>query len=65
VIKTETEVAFRRSSACATDACVEVDVGAELVVVKSTRGDTRLTFSPGEWAAFIQGVKAGEFDVPR
>jgi hypothetical protein len=47
--------------------CVEVNLSLEgLIGVR----DTKLTSSPvfvfdaGEWAAFLVGVKAGQFDLP-
>jgi hypothetical protein len=56
---------FRRSSFC-TDAhgCVEVAVGKAAVRVRDSKGcgEQELTFTPAEWAAFVAGVKAGEFD---
>lgn len=56
---------YRTSSRCSSGGCVEVaplpDGGA---VVRGTKDRTRepLTFDRQEWAAFVWGVKNGEFD---
>lgn len=44
--------------------CVAVRqlVTGEIVVKHSRTADPKITFSPTEWAAFLAGVKAGEFD---
>ena len=46
--------------------CVEVaDLsGGALVGVRDSKhpDGPRLEFTPGEWASFVQGAKAGEFD---
>lgn len=58
---------FRRSSFCSANGCVEVARGRDggAVVRASADPRTALTFSADEWAAFLDGVKAGEFDVPQ
>ena len=57
---------FRRSSFC-TDAhgCVEVEVVADLVRVRDSKNPdiAPLMFDADEWKAFVQGVKAAEFDI--
>jgi len=56
-------VGWRKSSRCESSACVEVAIGdGDVEVRNSTDPATTLTFSPDEWAVFIAGVKAGEFD---
>jgi hypothetical protein len=59
-------VEFTRSSACDTATCVEVghspDTGY-VYVRHSTEKDRFIVFLPDEWATFIAGVKAGEFDI--
>lgn len=57
---------FKISSYCETGTCVEVGLDQDVAVVRhSVLGDmVELTFSHGEWLAFIRGVKAGEFDLP-
>lgn len=55
---------YRISTFSSTGNCVEVALGAAISVRHSARpDDATLTFTPTEWAAFIQGVKAGEFDL--
>lgn len=58
---------WRRSSFCnGASACVEVaelpDGGVVLRDGKDPHGP-RLVFTPLEWAAFVAGVLAGEFDL--
>ncbi|MFN2636811.1 MAG: DUF397 domain-containing protein [Gemmatimonadaceae bacterium] len=60
------EIRYRKSSFSAQgDQCVEVaDLpGGNRCVrdSKNPRGP-ELAFTPGEWDAFVKGVKAGEFD---
>lgn len=45
--------------------CVAVRIG-DTVQIRDTKDseDTTLTFTQGEWGAFIKGVKKGEFDLP-
>lgn len=56
----------RTSSFCSTGSCVGVAIEAgEVTVVDTKSGDApALRFTPAEWAAFVAGVKAGEFDLP-
>jgi hypothetical protein len=46
--------------------CVEVaDNLTGVVAVRDSKDQTgpALVFTPGEWHAFVEGVKAGEFDL--
>ncbi len=45
--------------------CVAVKIENDAVYVRDTKdvAGTTLKFTPGEWDAFIKGVKAGEFDI--
>jgi hypothetical protein len=45
--------------------CVEVAVAQDAIGVRDSknRNDSVLRFTRSEWDAFIQGVKAGEFDL--
>jgi len=57
---------FRVSSFCSRGGCVEVGHGGEAgnVVVRDAKDPHRrvaLTFSLDRWAAFLAGVRAGEF----
>jgi hypothetical protein len=68
---------FRRSSKCEAVNCVEVDTGCDNVQCVEVDTDRRgvairnsaspggefVAFTREEWAAFIAGVKLGEFDV--
>ncbi len=61
---------WRRSSWCSTNSCAEVSLfedghpGCAAVTVRnSRRPDREVRFTPGEWEAFIAGVKAGEFTL--
>jgi hypothetical protein len=46
--------------------CVEVDTDGPAVAVRDTKDRTGpvLSFTPGEWLAFLAGVRNGEFDLP-
>jgi hypothetical protein len=58
--------AWRKSSRSSPsgDNCVEVAFAADAVAVRDTkdRQAAMLLFTGDEWKAFIEGVKAGEFD---
>ncbi|WP_433038664.1 DUF397 domain-containing protein [Actinomycetospora sp. CA-053990] len=56
----------RTSSFCSEGSCVGVALEPDGVRVVDTKlGDSSgLRFTPAEWAAFVAGVKAGEFDLP-
>lgn len=59
-------VAWQRSSFCGTNACIAVLVDGPVVHIRSTSdSEPPLTVTRAEWAAFIQGAKAGEFDPDR
>lgn len=59
-------IRFKVSSHCNFGNCVEVGQGSDgSIVVRDTKDADRrisLEFTDEEWAAFIAGVKAGEFD---
>jgi hypothetical protein len=44
--------------------CVEVRDRGVVVDVRDSKNPSgpTLTFTPGEWSAFVEGVKDGEFD---
>jgi hypothetical protein len=55
-----------RSNGSGGNNCVEVRSTIEHVLVRDTKDKGRgatLTFTKSEWAAFIDGVKTGEFDI--
>lgn len=56
------EIAFRKSSRSDNTNCVEVGL-SDMVFVRDSKDRTgpTLSFTPDEWKAFIDGVKAGEF----
>jgi hypothetical protein len=47
--------------------CVEVNIGQGGVAMRDSKHPTGpvLTFTLGEWQAFLSGAKDGEFDLPR
>ena len=58
-------IEFKISSYCNIGGCVEVGQADGAVVVRDSKDAERrhaLTFTTDEWAAFVRGVKAGEFD---
>lgn len=60
-------VRWVRSRACSADGCVEVAhlAGGSVAVRDSKNAHlTPQVFNREEWAAFIAGVKNGEFDLP-
>ncbi|HET9654545.1 MAG TPA: DUF397 domain-containing protein [Kineosporiaceae bacterium] len=57
---------WRKSSRSGSEGqCVEVmDTGAQVLVRDSKDQDgPMLTFTPGEWRAFLEGVHQGEFEI--
>jgi hypothetical protein len=66
LLQRETDLTFERSSFCSVGACVEVafDRGGAVAIRDSRHVDQILSFTGDEWAVFVAGVKAGEFDLP-
>lgn len=60
----DSRVLVKTSSFCSHGACVGVAIEGEEVRVVDTKSSAALRFTPAEWAAFVAGVKAGEFDLP-
>lgn len=56
--------AVRTSSFCSDGACVGVAIDQDEVRVVDSKSAESLRFTSAEWAAFVAGVKAGEFDLP-
>jgi hypothetical protein len=58
------ETLWRKSSKCASGTCVEVAHVVDGVLLRDGKNpDTPpLSFTADEWAAFVAGVKQGEFD---
>ncbi|WP_088289055.1 DUF397 domain-containing protein [Kineosporia sp. A_224] len=57
-------VVWRRAAACGEAACVEVGATLESVAIRDSKNRCggSLTFTRAEWAAFVEGVRRGEFD---
>jgi Domain of unknown function (DUF397) len=57
--------AWRKSTLSSLNGCVEVAVVDGRVAVRDSkdRGGPVLLFTPVEWAAFLGGVRNGEFDL--
>jgi len=56
------------SRACNNSACVQVaHLPGGMVALRDSKDTAKPAhvFDRGEWAAFVAGVKAGEFDLPR
>lgn len=54
-----------RSSYCNLGNCVEVaHHGGRVEIRDSRRPDQSAWFTAADWAAFVAGVRAGEFDGP-
>lgn len=61
------EVRFAKSSFSGSDGCVEVAFPASGGIrVRDSKdpGGPVLSFNEAEWLAFLQGVHAGEFELP-
>jgi hypothetical protein len=56
---------WRKSTASATSNCVEVSFAGEFILMRHSRSPQGpvLSFSHPEWAAFLTGVRDGEFDT--
>jgi hypothetical protein len=56
---------YRRSSFCDGGSCVEVaPLESGWVAVRDSKDESKVPhlYTKQEWAAFVQGVKSGEFD---
>ena len=59
-------VEWRKSTLSTTNGCVEVAVVGDRVAVRDAKQQGRgpvLEFTAEEWAAFLGGVRGGEFDL--
>jgi len=63
---TPDSLSWHRSRRCGDGACVEVAVFGDEVWVRDSKDPTGpvLRFSRAEWAAFLDGVRGGEFTTP-
>jgi predicted secreted Zn-dependent protease len=60
-----TRTVWRKSTASESGTCVEVAFAAHGVLVRRSHepAGPLLTFTEPEWAAFVTGVRNGEFDT--
>ena len=60
-------IAWRKSMASGSTNCVEVGFAEESILLRHSRepSGTVLSFTHPEWAAFLAGVRRGEFDSAR
>lgn len=58
------EPIWRKSSRCGVGSCVEVSTSPEGALVRDSedRRSPLLAFGPGDWRAFLDGIRNGEFD---
>jgi predicted secreted Zn-dependent protease len=58
-------VTWRKSSASDSGNCVEVAIKAGVILLRDSKDPAGpvLTFTESEWAAFLVGVRNGEFDT--
>lgn len=58
-------ILWRKSTVSNPSECVEVAFVGESVLMRHSKDPSgpRLTFSLAEWAAFLSGVRRGEFDA--
>lgn len=56
---------WRKSSFCATGACVEIATTDDEILVRDSKDSDGpiLRFTAEEWSAFVAGVTAGEFSA--
>ena len=61
-----TAAAWRTSTFCDLNGCVEVALLDNQVAVRDAKDKSSpiLLFTASEWVAFTSGVRAGEFDLP-
>ena len=59
-------IQWRKSSLSTTNGCVEVAFVGDRIAVRDSKQQGRgpvLEFTAAEWAAFLGGVRDGEFDL--
>ena len=62
----QARVEWRKSTLSTTNGCVEVAVVGDRIAVRDSKqrgGGPVLEFTATEWAAFLAGVRGGEFDL--
>lgn len=58
------ELVWKRSSRCSIGDCLLVAETPDGVRVRDSKSGVELAFDRDEWAAFLAGVRNGEFDLP-
>lgn len=61
---TKGSIQWLRSSRCDTGSCLEAAHIDGMIAIRDSKvvDGPVLTFTPEEWAAFVAGVRGGEFD---
>ncbi len=61
-----TRVPWWKSTYSGDSGCVEIAFADDRVAIRDSKDEDSpiLTFTPAEWAAFIKGVRNGEFEWP-
>lgn len=62
----QTRVDWRKSTLSTTNGCVEVGFVGDRIAVRDSKQQGQgpvLEFTAVEWAAFVGGVRGGEFDL--
>jgi hypothetical protein len=65
-VEDQAGLVWRKSSFSTTNGCVEVAVAGDRIAVRDSKQQGRgpvLEFTAAEWAAFLGGVRGGEFDL--
>jgi hypothetical protein len=65
-VQDQARVEWRKSSRSTTRGCVEVALVGDRIAVRDSKQEGRgpvLEFTATEWAAFLGGVRGGEFDL--
>ena len=63
MIKSEEALVWAKSARCESSHCVETaKLDDAMAMRNSTAPTTTLTIPAADWAAFVAGVRAGEFD---
>jgi hypothetical protein len=65
-VQDQARVEWRKSSLSTTNGCVEVAFVGDGIAVRESKQEGRgpvLEFTATEWAAFLGGVRGGEFDL--
>jgi hypothetical protein len=65
-VEDQAGIVWRKSTLSTTNGCVEVAVVGDRIAVRDSKQEGRgpvLEFTAAEWAAFVGGVRGGEFDL--